>query len=872
MSNIKSMHFFRKSSGQANINEEQKKKIIEKIESKNEVKQVKEIKEVKVDKQPEKPPQKPKSNFFGGGGGGSGFFSRSSEIDIKKEPLSSYYEDRKKIIFGKINIMKDQYYISQFLLNSQKYMNKEYIKMSSGSSFFMDVPQKVYNFALGLKENVSNFCLIIRLYLLHNELEKAYEIYLLLCKQNKKLIEFVYNKINQYCKKASPTMLRFTPTIAKMFINILSCFIKLSGKFCKTTYQNFFTIIYIQTIYILTLKEMHKININSYKNDLKNHRLYFYSNSLFDCSIFNFYRYQPLCFSTYILQHILELYKEKNPKEYTKYEQILMLKINYNLGLFFYVDGMNNEAINSLMQAKKILSEIVFYSSKPEEKEYSSDIGGRNSAILENQEKHLLNKLTFFKEKLNNLDDKKINNLIINKYSKKNVTQNKGLKIINEESNKELPKKKQSICIIKNSSSLFLGIKRIELKQPLLFEHIKRKINIEIELLLSQIELNKKNYRGALEHINMIINKEKFKDDFDANPVTKKKTFNIINKTFKNLKSFQGIKVKTLNNLANNGNSSKAEENNKNKVNKNNDDNNEETILTENDVKIIKILLEKIEHEYTENLHVQHSNSFILNKRNNYLTFYPNKTKNMNYTNFKEMEKFFIFICSLSIFQLKILNDSQPKSSSKRDDLPIIFSNQFQDCLTNAQRIALTQLETMSLTRYIILIDSNKDISPENLDYKYMKYKIKTSNDNNNDEEIFKFIVEDKGRTINSRKSNDSGMNTISTNNNNTLSIKRTIKKEIEFEDENCIFDILLIKIKNEKNKNFIETHKKSILQILNNLSNDDKKLFQKSPHLLKKMLRKIEISLKKNNALSKSFTEESSSLKSLNISYNTSQ
>ena len=869
MSNIKSFHFFRKSSGQANINEEQKKKIMEKIESKNEVKQ---IKEIKVDKPPEKPAQKPKSNFLGGGGGGSGFFARSTNIDIKKEPLSSYYEDRKKIIFGKITITKDQYYISQFLLNSQKYINKEYVKMSSGSSFFMDVPQKVYSFALGLKENVSNFCLIIRLYLLHNDLEKAYEIFLLMCKQNKKLVEFVYNKINQYCKKASPTMLRFTPTIAKMFINILSCFIKLSGKFCKTTYQNFFIIIYIQTIYTLTLKEMHKININSYKNDLINHRLYFYSNSLFDCSIFNFYRYQPLSFSTYILQHVIELYKEKNPKEYTKYEQILMLKTNYNLGLFFYVDGMNNDAINSLIQAKKYLSEIVFFSSKSEEKEYSNDIGGRNSAILENQEKHLLNKLTFFKEKLNNLDEKSINNLIINKYVKKNISQNKGLKIINEESNKELPKK-QSICAKRNSSSLFLGIKKIELKQPLLFEHIKRKINNEIELLLSQIELNKKNYRGALEHINMIINKEKFKDDFDTNPINRKKTYNIINKTFKNLKSFQGIKVKTLNNLANKDNSTKADENNKTKNKKNNNDNNnEETLLTENDTKLIKLLLEKIEHEYTENLHVQHSNSFILNKRNNYFTFSQNKTKHMNYTNFKEMEKFFIFICSLSIFQLKILNDSQPKPSSKRDDLPIIFSNQFQDCLTNAQRIALTQLETMSLTRYIILIDSDKDISPENLDYKYMKYKIKTSNDNNNDEEIFKFIVEDKGRTINSRKSNDSGMNTISTNNNNTISIKRQIKKEYEFEDENCIFDILLIKIKNEKNKNFIDKHKKSILRILNNLSNDDKKLFQKSPHLLKKMLRKIELSLKKNNTLSKSFTEESSSLKSLSISYNTSQ
>ena len=120
-----------------------------------------------------------------------------------------------------------------------------------------------------------------------------------------------------------------------------------------------------------------------------------------------------------------------------------MLKINYNLGLFYYVDGMNNDAINSLMQAKKILSEIVFYNSKIEEKEYSNDLGGRNSAVLENQEKHLLNKLTFFKEKLNNLDEKSINNLIINKYAKKNINQNKGLKIINEESNKELPKKKK---------------------------------------------------------------------------------------------------------------------------------------------------------------------------------------------------------------------------------------------------------------------------------------------------------------------------------------------------------------------------------------------------------------------------------------------
>ena len=870
MSNYKPVHLFRKSQGQTNINEDQKNKIMKIIESNKEEKEGKSTKEIKENKPPAKPEEKPKTSFFGSGGGksgGSGFFAKSSAVDIKKEPLGNYYEIRKKIIFGKIDIHEEKYSISEFLLKSQKKISGEYIQMTTGSSFFYDVPHKVYGFTLGLKENIANFCLIIRLYLLNDYFDRAYEIYLLMAKQNKKLIEFVYSKLYKYCKKASPAMLRFTPTISKMFINILSCLIKLSGKFSKSTDQNFYIILYIKAMFILTLGENQKININTYRNDLKYHRLYFYSNCLFYLSIFNFLRYQSLSFSTYMLQHVLELYREKDPKENTRYEQTLLLKVYYDLGLFYYVDGMNNEAINSLLQAKKILSEIVYYPSRNEEREYGNDIG-RNSAILENQEKHLLNRLTFFKEKINKLDEKALNNIIINKFSKKNLNENKGLKIISEESAKELPKK-QSICGLNNSSSLFLDIKRVELKKPLLFEHIKKKIFIEIELLLSQIELNKKNYRGALEHINLLLNKKRSKDDFEAEGITKKKTFNMINKTFKNLKSFKGLRTKKLSGVGN-PDASKNEEKHKNNNNKNNNNNNDETELCENDIKLIKLLLERIEHEYTENLNEQHSNSFVANKRNNYLTFSSIKPNTMNYTIFKEMEKFFIFICSLSVFQLKILNETQPKTSSKRNDLPIIFSNQFQDCLTNSQRLALTELETMSLTRYIILIDSEKEISPENLAYKYMKYKIKTANMSNDKhiEEIFK-IVEDKGRTINSRKSNDSFMNSISTNNNNTISIRRINKKEIEIEDESSIFDILLNKIKNEKNKVFIESHKKSILKALNNLSQDDKKLFQKSPQLLTNMLRKIEKKIEKDNInISENYNNEDSSyLNSLSVS-----
>ena len=103
-----------------------------------------------------------------------------------------------------------------------------------------------------------------------------------------------------------------------------------------------------------------------------------------------------------------------------------------------------------------------------------------------------------------------------------------------------------------------------------------------------------------------------------------------------------------------------------------------------------------------------------------------------------------------------------------------------------------------------------------------------------------------KGRNINYQKTNDSIIKSLSTN---AISIKRTLKKEYEIEDESSIFEILLNKIKNENNKNFIESHKKSIINILNNLSEEDKKLFLDSPFLLEKMLEKIESKIKRRNS-----------------------
>ena len=767
--------------------------------------------------------------------------------NLNNEPLGNYYEDRKKILFGYIDINKEEFYISQFLLNSQKKLNNEYIKITTGSSFFYDVPKAIHKFTLCLKENISNFCLIISLYLLNNKKEKSLEIYLLMCKQNKKMLELIYSKLLSYSHKPSTNSILFSPPISKMFIQILSCLIKLSGKFCKTTYQNYFCILYIKTNFILSLRNLPKITLISYKNELKYYRLYIYANCLFGTAIFNFYKYQPLSFSIYILQHILTIYQDINIKD-NKLEQLLLLKVCYNLGLFFYVNGFNNKAINSLNLAKEKLNDIkLFQNNRNEEKDYL----GRNSAVLNGKE-NILNKLTFYKRRINNIDNKNLEDIILSKFSQKNSNHNIVLNIIKEEISKDSSKDKKALYDTEDKSGVFFGVTKNVLKQTFSFEDITKKILLKIELLLTQIELNKKNYRGALEHINLILNNKKSKDDLE-NDLSKQKTFKIINKTYKNLKSFQV------------GRNKKYDINDKDNIRKLFD----ESMLTENDLKLIKLLLEKIEHDYNEHMHYDLSDSFASQKIDDNALFSSDKMKSMTFSNFKEMEKFFIFICNLSIYQLKILNQSQPKSTSfsKRNDLPILFTNQFKDCLTLSQRMALAELQTMCLSRYIILIDSEKEISPENLDYKYMKYRVKSSKENEEEKE-FKIASEIKGRNINNKETNDSIIKSLSTN---TFSINRT-KKENEKEDESCIFEILLIKIKNENNKKFIESHKKSILNILNNLSEEDKKLFLNSPFLLEKMLEKVENKIKRNNNKNININEYSSYIENTSFSFISSQ
>ena len=799
-------------------------------------------------------------------GGGTGFFSKTPEIDFKNEPLGLFYESRKKIILGKINILEDEYFISQFLLKSQTKINEEFIKMTSGSAFFFDVPQKVYEFCLKVKENLCNFYLIIYLYLKLNKEDKAFEIFLLMCKENKKKFEYMYNKLSTYCKKSAASMKKVTPAIAKMLINLLSCAIKFSGRFCKTNLQNLFFIIYLKAIYSLNYREIKSGNSIDSINEIKYNRLYLYTSLLFDSSIFHFYNYYPLDISTKLLQHCLDLYAD-NYREKNNNELILMMKSNFNCGYFYFVDDKYKESINCLHSAKELISDIIQYNlnSKDDEKEFLNDLSGYSYL---SEEKNSLFCLKIYNKRISKLHDKTLN---LSKYIKENLNNQN-----------------------KKASSVVLGSKKYELQLPLLLDQIKRKINLEIDLLLCQIEMNKKNFRAAFEQINLILKSNTIKDDFEAKNNQRRKRLGI-NKNFKSLKTYQNIRVKP-----------KIVENTETRMD-----------LNEKEFNAIFLLLERIENELSKENMEENSFNYIYKKRN---TIFQNIKQQplMDYTNFKELEKFFIFICNLSLFQLKILNDSQPEYSQKRDDLPIIFTTPFRDCLTNSQRMDLDQLETMNLTRYIILVDSKKDISPENLDYKYMKYKIKTpaNNDEEEGEVLLSFDEDDnnsfkngiknnyknnqninlkKGR--NSRRKNNlesKGLFNSSSNNNNSSTMRKTIttatlrkrtseKKSLTFNDDSDdvnSLDLMFRSLRDEKNAKFMNKNRKFIMEYLYGLDKKEKKFLLDNPISLQKMMDRLSDKIRKktekktglNNNKNKNNIIKLNSDISISFSYEVSQ
>jgi len=268
-------------------------------------------------------------------------------------------------------------------------------------------------------------------------------------------------------------------------------------------------------------------------------------------------------------------------------------------------------------------------------------------------------------------------------------------------------------------------------------------------------------------------------------------------------------------------------------------------ILSDTDKRRLMALLYKIDQTFDDNYELYSDNETSQKSVNEYqIRNYNLERKKL--INSREMEKFFIFICNLSIYQLKILNDSQPKPSDKRNDLPIIFNNQFKDCLTNNQRMQLCLLESMSLSRYIILKNTDEDICPENLDYNFMRFRIKDTDINKNkgkekeqlNNNIYS-IKPKKSRNVNSNNNKDFNSNNYGFNN----TVSTHIKTKYDIDEENTIpdYDLLLNSIKDDENRDFINNYRNSIIHLLSDLDRQEQKVFLNSRKMLKKLINKMQ-------------------------------
>ena len=186
-----------------------------------------------------------------------------------------------------------------------------------------------------------------------------------MCEQNKSSIKYLTLKIIQNIPrmtKANKIGL-FFPSVTKIMLQILSIFIKLSGKFSNPTLEKQYIILYFKIIHILSFTfKKYILGYNSeIIHQLENERRYLYASFLFDSSLYLFKRYQPLSTIIDILKHILELYENNLTFLPDEIVTILLLKVSFNLGLFYYINGNNNESINNLIQARDRLLDIKYF-------------------------------------------------------------------------------------------------------------------------------------------------------------------------------------------------------------------------------------------------------------------------------------------------------------------------------------------------------------------------------------------------------------------------------------------------------------------------------------------------------------------------------
>ena len=630
----------------------------------------------------------------------------SKEATMEKNAFNKFFQDpQKENVFGVKEIIFN-------LLNSEKIYNIEQLR------HLIIKEQKQVNYEYNLtKKKVSNsktnkfeklisliarYCIIIYYLIQKNHLNEAKNLLLLMIKENINHIDShtfrlfkIYTKLQQKYE-----IINVYPKAIKELFKIYSILIKYCSFFNLSAYKNMFLVRYL-SLHSLNYKVFkRKFEIRGFNVQTRNELKYLFSICLHYASFLAVKYFCPLKISISILGLILKVYRNLDDYISTKQEKSLIINTLYNQSIFYFLNDQADSALRNLRLTKqKIISfynkenmihhiynkftKILDNKNKLNNDENSSDkkekknpflkILYRTSKEIENNKKS--NELTLDSAYFD------FEQIFLNESSKKkNLKIEDLIDISKSNTNNNIKaqfRKSASLVISKERKKEFNNLSEEGLKIP---GYLNNPLLFNIELFMTEIELDRKNYCMSYEHIKncllIILILKKFGDsNNNKENSNSSKTISFyleeIKKKCKN--KILSSMVKSLQNL---------------NLTLNQKENDKSKAINNNEKEAIKV----------------------------------NDPINLN----KENEKLFIFLNSLSFYQIKIFNETQPNCDT-RNDMPIFFSNQFKDSLTQKQRNILNKLNIMSVTRSSLLLNTNQSILPSNLKLNYSNVKKKDS-------------------------------------------------------------------------------------------------------------------------------------------------
>ena len=608
------------------------------------------------------------------------FSNKESEIDIK-ELIFNILNKKKLFSVEKLN---------HFIINNQKEINKEYSNLCSRKNIINESNKLEKLISL-----ISRYLIIIYYLISINNSKEAKNLLLLMIKENIKYIDFhafrlfkIYNKLLQKYE-----IINVYPKNIKEVLKIYSIFIKYCSLFNLSKYKEMFLVRYL-SLHSLNYKIFkRKFEIRGFSVETRKQLKYLFSIGLHYASFFSCKYFCPMKVSISLSGLILKVYRNLDDKITSKEDKSLIIKTLYNQSIFYYLSNQADNAIRNLRMIKqktinnynqeKLMqnfynkfSDIFNFNKINNENNTNKDKRKNNFKSLNSQlekpkdtildikiKEYSFHSYNDFIEQLflNEGNRRKTINLesIIDIFGLDNI--NFGINDNNKNLKKELNASIDDNKIINNDIDI-----------P---NYLKEPLFLNIELFMAEIEIDRKNYYMSYEHLKncliliLISKKESDSKNYTENQKKLIIVSNFLEEIEKNNQNKKFVsQIKSLQNLS-------SALNKDEKMNKLSSENNKEK-------EIIKI----------------------------------NDPININ----NEIEKLFLFLNSLSVYQIKILNETQPPLNT-RNELPLFFSSQFKDTLSPKQRNNLDKLNIMSVSRYSLLLNPNNSILPSNLKFKYIK-------------------------------------------------------------------------------------------------------------------------------------------------------